>query len=136
LPHCIPGDCDRERFAIPFKISFGAQMMPVVALSRVPGGGQTLVVLGSAPIGFVGRICEVKAPVDTGGLSEAELERRLIELGFVEGALVEVLHQGPFGRDPIAIRVDESTVAVRRRDASAIMVQPEASSHPFADAAE
>src|SRR5271154_4658231 len=106
--------------------------MPVVALSRVPDVGQTQVVLGSAPIGFVGRICRVQAPVDTGGLSEAELERRLIELGFIEGARVEVLHQGPFSRDPIAVRVDEATVALRRRDASAIMVLPEAATQDFA----
>ncbi len=111
--------------------------MPVVAQSRVPdGGGHTLVVLGSAPIGFVGRIYRVEAPADTGGLSEAELERRLIELGFVEGARVEVLHQGPFGRDPIAIRVDEATVAVRRRDASAILIEPDAPARAFAVAAE
>src|SRR5215475_7272686 len=106
--------------------------MPVVALSRVPDGGPTQVVLGTAPIGFVGRICQVRAPANTGGLSEAELERRLIELGFVEGARVEVLHQGPFGGDPIAIRIDEATVAVRRRDASAIMAQPDPSAHDFA----
>ena len=39
------------------------------------------------------------------GLPGPELERRLIELGFVEGAEVEVLHQGLFGGDPIAVRV-------------------------------
>ena len=39
------------------------------------------------------------------GVSAAELERRLLELGFVEGASVEVLHEGPVGRDPIARRV-------------------------------
>ena len=37
--------------------------------------------------------------------ARAELERRLIELGFVEGADVELLHQGLFGGDPIAVRV-------------------------------
>ena len=52
----------------------------------------------------------------------AELERRLLEMGLVEGARVEVLHEGPIGRDPIAIRVDDATVALRRRDADVILV--------------
>jgi ferrous iron transport protein A len=51
-----------------------------------------------------------------------ELERRLLELGFVEGAEVEVLHEGPMGRDPIAVRVNDNTIALRRREAMAILV--------------
>ncbi len=53
-----------------------------------------------------------------------ELERRLLEIGFVEGADVEVLHEGFIGRDPIAIRVDDMSVALRRREANAILVRP------------
>ena len=52
-----------------------------------------------------------------------ELERRLLEMGFVEGARVEVLHEGLFGRDPIAVRVDDTRVALRRREASAVSVK-------------
>jgi ferrous iron transport protein A len=37
--------------------------------------------------------------------------------------MVEPLHLGPFGRDPIAIRVGRMTVAIRRRHACAIHVQ-------------
>jgi ferrous iron transport protein A len=55
-------------------------------------------------------------------LSAPELESRLIELGFVEGARVEVLHEGIVGRDPIAVRVENVTIAVRRREAMAIIV--------------
>jgi ferrous iron transport protein A len=51
-----------------------------------------------------------------------ELERRLLEMGIVEGARIEVLHEGPIGRDPIAVRVDDSTVALRRREADVILV--------------
>ena len=58
-------------------------------------------------------------------MTAAEIERRLIELGFVEGAVVEILHQGLFGRDPIAVRVNEATIALRRREADAILVEPE-----------
>jgi ferrous iron transport protein A len=45
-----------------------------------------------------------------------------IELGFTEGASVEILHEGIFGRDPIAVRVNGATVALRRREAMAILV--------------
>ncbi len=50
----------------------------------------------------------------------AELERRLLEMGFVEGARFEILHEGPIGRDPIAVKVDDTRVALRRRDADAL----------------
>ena len=49
---------------------------------------------------------------------------RLQHFGFDEGVTVEPLHLGPFGRDPIAVRVGRMTVAIRRRHASAIRVVP------------
>jgi ferrous iron transport protein A len=49
---------------------------------------------------------------------------RLRHFGFDEGVTVEPLHLGPFGRDPIAIRVGRMTVAIRRRHAGAVQVQP------------
>ena len=87
---------------------------------RPLSGAQTL---GAAAVGFKGRIRAVQVRAGDHGLSAAELERRLIELGFVEGARVEVLHQGLFGRDPIAVYVNETTVALRRREAAAILVE-------------
>jgi ferrous iron transport protein A len=61
--------------------------------------------------------------VDWAALDEGEA-RRLRHFGFDEGVTVEPLHLGPFGRDPIAIRVGRMTVAIRRRHAGAIQVQP------------
>ena|SRR5215472_10178266 len=81
--------------------------------------------LGDAPVGFSGRIRAVRVRAGDHGLSAAELERRLIELGFVEGARVAVLHQGLIGGDPIAVRVNEATVALRRREAAWILVEPD-----------
>ncbi len=52
-----------------------------------------------------------------------ELERRLLELGFVEGAQVELLHEGLFGRDPIAMKVDDMRVALRRHEAASLTVR-------------
>lgn len=57
---------------------------------------------------------------------ETELERRLLELGFVEGASVELLHEGLFGRDPIALKVDDMRVALRRHEAVNLIVRREA----------
>jgi ferrous iron transport protein A len=56
-------------------------------------------------------------------LDEAE-GCRLQHFGFDEGVTVEPLHLGPFGRDPIAIRVGRMTVAIRRKHAGAIRVTP------------
>jgi ferrous iron transport protein A len=86
----------------------------------------TTLALGEAPVGFRGRIVALDmGRADAAGLPKAELERRLLELGFVEGAKVELLHQGLFGGDPIAVRVADTTIALRRREAMAIMVDSE-----------
>jgi len=58
--------------------------------------------------------------------TEVELERRLLELGFVEGARVELIHEGLFGRDPIAIKVDDMRVALRRHEAASLTVKLDA----------
>lgn len=77
--------------------------------------------LSAARIGARGVIARVSA--FEGALPAAELERRLLELGFVEGATVEVLEEGLFGRDPIAVRLDDMRVAIRRREAAAIQIR-------------
>jgi ferrous iron transport protein A len=73
----------------------------------------------------------VVAQVDghAGGLDGAaalELERRLLEIGFVEGASIEILHEGFIGRDPIAVRVDDMRVALRRQEAASVLIEPSA----------
>ena len=78
--------------------------------------------LGLAKRGYSGVIQHLAAGDAGSALSASELESRLIELGFVEGAKVEVLHEGIIGRDPIAVRVENVTIAVRRREAMAIIV--------------
>jgi len=81
-----------------------------------------LVPLGHARRGFRGRIHAIIVEEGASQLPAEELERRLIELGFIEGAAVEILHEGMFGRDPIAVRVNAASVALRRREAMAILV--------------
>lgn len=62
--------------------------------------------------------------VDWAALEVAEA-CRLKHFGFDEGVKVEPLHLGPFGRDPIAVRVGRMTVAIRRKHAGAIRVIPQ-----------
>jgi len=78
--------------------------------------------LGALHRGFSGHVFHIDATDHSASLPAAEMERRLIELGFFEGAKVTILHEGLFGRDPIAVRVNGATVALRRREAMAILV--------------
>ena len=78
--------------------------------------------LGLAKRGYAGVIQHLSAGDAGSALGDVELESRLIELGFVEGAHVEVLHEGIVGGDPIAVRVQNITIAIRRREAMAIIV--------------
>jgi ferrous iron transport protein A len=87
-----------------------------------PTNSQRGAPLGLARRGFCGRIESIEVGEDAHGVTAAELERRLLELGFVEGAAVEVLHEGPLGRDPIAVRLNDTTIALRRREAMAVFV--------------
>ena len=61
------------------------------------------------------------ARIDWAALTEPE-QRRLRNLGLDEGVEVEALHGGPFGRDPIAVRIGRMTLAMRRIHARVIHV--------------
>ncbi len=80
--------------------------------------------LSAARPGDRGVIVEVRADhAGEHGVDVHELERRLLEFGFVEGALIEVLHEGAIGHDPIAVRLDDMRVALRRRDAADVWIR-------------
>lgn len=70
----------------------------------------------------VGTRAEI-ASIDWASLGENEASR-LRHFGFDEGVKVEALHLGPFGRDPLAVRVGRMTVAIRRAHARAVRVVP------------
>ncbi|GIN87145.1 iron transporter FeoA [Heyndrickxia sporothermodurans] len=50
---------------------------------------------------------------------EGVMRRRLLDLGFVRGAEILVLQKSPLG-DPIAFRVRDTTIALRREESSKI----------------
>lgn len=52
-----------------------------------------------------------------------ELNRRLRDLGLIEGTLVECLHQAPFG-DPAAYQIRGAVIALRKEDSAGIFTIP------------
>jgi ferrous iron transport protein A len=75
---------------------------------------------------MAGVIFSVEARQDaSSAIDPDELERRLLEMGFVEGAHVEILHEGFIGGDPICVRLDDMRVALRRQEARGVMLQPD-----------
>ena len=105
---------------MPDTLATQAQMSP----STVAGA----VRLSTAHPGDRGVIVDVRAESQVGdqGVDNEELLRRLLEFGFVEGAMIEVLHEGLFGHDPIAVRLDDMRVALRRRDAEEVWFKMDA----------
>ncbi|MBS2970213.1 ferrous iron transport protein A [Metabacillus sp. KIGAM252] len=50
---------------------------------------------------------------------EGVMRRRLLDLGFVPGAVVKVIRRSPLG-DPIAFRVSQTTIALRKEESMRI----------------
>jgi len=71
--------------------------------------------LSQLPLGAKAQIVEIR-PTASGGT------HRLMELGFLEGAWCQKMHEAPFYGDPIAVRVRGTLVALRRAEASSIQV--------------
>ncbi|MCG2586697.1 ferrous iron transport protein A [Massilia sp. TS11] len=54
-----------------------------------------------------------------------DLARRLMELGFVPGERIRILKRGVPGGEPLAVKVGQSTFALRRFEAALVTVDPE-----------
>lgn len=55
--------------------------------------------------------------------ADPQLALRLMQMGFLEGAEVELARQAPLSADPIAVRVRGTLIALRRRDANRVEVE-------------
>lgn len=75
----------------------------------------TPVHLGELHKGEGGYICQVEGPEAT--------VRRLLEMGLVEESYVEIVHEAPFGRDPVAVRVRGGLLGLRRQEASCVLLR-------------
>jgi ferrous iron transport protein A len=69
--------------------------------------------------GSSGLIVGVGTP--TGSMTA--VERRLLELGFISGEQFEILAEAWPGRDPFVVRVGNTTLALRRREAESVWVE-------------
>ena len=81
----------------------------------------TLTTLDSLKAGQSATVIHL-APLDQNG--GVDLQRRLMELGFVPGERIRMLKRGLPG-SPVAVKVGESTFALRHFEAALISVQPE-----------
>ncbi|MDR3606136.1 MAG: FeoA domain-containing protein [Oligoflexia bacterium] len=72
----------------------------------------TISTLGKLRRGQSGMIVSVKT-----------LETRLLEIGFLEGSHVEIVHEAPWGKDPIVVRVRGALIALRRQEADLVEVE-------------
>ena len=73
--------------------------------------------LSEAPLSQLLRVTNIDTSAD------CAISRRLMELGFIKGSLVEVRHEGPILKDPIAVLVRGMVVALRRYEASLVNVE-------------
>ena len=81
--------------------------------------------LDALAVGKSGTVVRV-APGNSHDTEEgADLARRLMELGFVPGEKIRMLKRGMPGGEPLAIRVGNSTFALRRFEAALVAIQPE-----------
>lgn len=53
---------------------------------------------------------------------DSRVSQRLMAMGLLPGAAVEVVRVAPLG-DPIAVRLAESQISLRRREAAALFVR-------------
>jgi ferrous iron transport protein A len=77
------------------------------------GGGGPSVTLDALPRGVAGRVVRVEGV--------GPVARRLMEMGIVPGARVEVVREAPLG-DPVEVRVMSYHLALRRNEARTITV--------------
>jgi ferrous iron transport protein A len=78
--------------------------------------------LSELPLNMPARVVEL-CPGQSA--EEHALVMRLAELGFVPGEQVRVIAHGHPGREPIAVRVGNSTFGLRRFEAAMVSVMPQ-----------
>lgn len=80
--------------------------------------------LGSLHRGAAGVVVGIiESHESLGDEAQSTLARRLLEIGFIQGERYEVIGETWPGGDPMAIRIGNSTFALRRREANAVLVR-------------
>lgn len=75
---------------------------------------ENLITLNLLPIGNNARVKTL--------ISDGMARRRMLDLGFVPGTVVEALHQSPSG-DPTAYYIRGAVIALRSEEAKKILVE-------------
>lgn len=57
------------------------------------------------------------------GQQDAQVSLRLKELGFLPGALLQLIGFGLMGRDPLAVQINGTKFALRRTEAAKVRVE-------------
>ena len=73
--------------------------------------------------GYIRKIDDMQLPQKSRN-STLEMETRLLEMGFIEGAKIKVMHKGLW-RNPIAVRINNSNskIVLRKNEALAILLE-------------
>ncbi|HEU5436905.1 MAG TPA: FeoA family protein [Telluria sp.] len=82
----------------------------------------TLTTLDALKAGQSATVIHLAPTAEQGG---ADVQRRLMELGFVPGERIRMLKRGVPGGEPLAVKVGQSTFALRRFEAALVSIQPE-----------
>lgn len=77
------------------------------------------VLLSSLRTGAEATVAAVSLPNE---VQDQELARRLIEIGFLPGERVRVIARGQPGDEPIAVRLGDTTFALRKFEAAFVSV--------------
>jgi ferrous iron transport protein A len=85
-------------------------------VGRVGSHSGRTISLNNLGVGHAGRVLTVAG--------ERELKRRLLEMGFCNGARVEVVRKAPLG-DPIEYRLRGYHLSLRAEQARHISIQPD-----------
>lgn len=85
----------------------------------------TLITLDALAAGQSATVIHLATAERREGEAGVDVSRRLMELGFVPGERIRMLKRGLPGGDPLAVKVGQSTFALRRFEAALVSIQPE-----------
>ncbi|MFZ6686458.1 FeoA family protein [Undibacterium sp. SXout11W] len=95
------------------------------AMSKQSANTQIITTLNHLKVGesaIVGHVSGQSHVASDAHSDLSDIARRLKELGFVQGEEVKILHKGYFGGEPLAVRIGQSTFALRNFEAALIGV--------------
>jgi len=109
-----------ERISLRRDCAHQPQSVPIFRMSPVS--------LATLRKGARGVVVDVRDDAQSlGDEAQSTVSRRLLELGFVPGEAFEVVEEIWPGGDPMAVRLGNTTFALRRREASAVIVETDLS---------